>query len=304
MTHRNRSEDFKTVGHYILVGIPVLAMVVCSVGTFFQTDPVCSGEKLVDAGKVEDAIKLYSDALAKGSYVGDPEVLIARAFAYRKLGKNDLALADLNQAEKICIVKPSCCSVSNGHSRLNDVYIGRARTYYNLGKYDQSIADTNRVFKTARDPDAFFERAIAYKALKKLKEAEGDLDSGLLVLGSAREERFYHERANILTLQKKSDAALADLNQALAVKDCGDAYFDRALILKQQNKLAECKADLTKAISIDPTSERALHERARVLMSEGNNKDALSDLVAAKKADASCELLKEDFNTVEAALKK
>lgn len=293
-----------------LAKVLACGVVVCGIiggvlfAEFAHNDPICNGEKLVRAGKVQEAVVLYTDALTGGSYVNDPSVLMARAYAYRNLKKNDLSLADLNKAEKICIPNPSYCSICKGHSKLNDVYVGRARTYYNLGKYNEAIADANKVFTTAQDPDAYFERAIANKALRKYQEAEQDLDTGLTLAGANREERFYHERANIKLLRENKVAALADLNQALAMKDCADAFFDRAMIYKDNGDLLRCKDDLTKAINADQTMERAFHERARLLMREGKNKEALADLNSAKKIDATCELLKDDFAAVQFALKK
>ena len=89
---------------------------------------------------------------------------------------------------------------------------------------------------------------------------------------------FFRTRANAELKDSKSDAAIADLEKAIALdpKDAGVRH-DHALLLGQKNDLDAAAAEYSKAAELAPQDVRNFIGRAEVYERMGRPADALSD---------------------------
>jgi tetratricopeptide (TPR) repeat protein len=110
----------------------------------------------------------------------------------------------------------------NNHS----IYFNRARAYYQKALYDNAIADFTRAINLdGVNADDYF--AMTFRAMAEMRK-------GAL------------------------DAALADLNQALAFGVQQDhAYFVRGMVYKNKGDLAHARADFQAALQINPNNQPA-----------------------------------------------
>lgn len=84
-----------------------------------------------DAGKYEDALRIYDECLAKGSLAGFEEIAtLGRAHALEAVGKNDEALAAYRNFQKNC----------EKSFLVNKAQLGEARALALLGKKDEAKA--------------------------------------------------------------------------------------------------------------------------------------------------------------------
>ncbi|MFZ1990547.1 MAG: tetratricopeptide repeat protein [Alphaproteobacteria bacterium] len=135
--------------------------------------------------------KACDDALENSDLLGRDRAstLVNRGIIYNNARKMNLALADFAAALAM-------------NPNIAEAYLNRGNSKFLQGKLDEAIADYTHALdlKIDRAGAAYYDRALAYVAQKRLKEAKADLEAAL-----AEEEDF-----------KEAKDELAAVNAALA----------------------------------------------------------------------------------------
>ena len=153
------------------------------------------------AGKTDDALQRYSEALALTP--DSVPALIGRAYAY--LRRKDWAHADQDLAHALRAGKPTpelYLARAALHQETNDsagvvgdftaaialapdrydLRLARAEAYLRLSQNEKAIADCNEALRIAPDrPEAYLDRAIALKGIHREEEALSDLTQAILI---------------------------------------------------------------------------------------------------------------------------
>ena len=121
---------------------------------------VLRGRALQNLARYDEAIVAYNKAIAVDN---NPLILTRRGSIYRILGKQDLALADFQQAIK-------------ADPQYAEGYINRALTYYQLEDYRQALINLNHVVGSITNDDAraYLARGYVYQKLGNVTQAQVD----------------------------------------------------------------------------------------------------------------------------------
>lgn len=192
---------------------------------------------LAKQGDYAGALKNYSAAIkaAPTEYAG----YLNRAQLYKVLKKNDLAMADFNQAVRISGNDPQ-------------VVFERGKMYLELKKYPQALADVNRSIQS--DPniaDRYATRASIYQAMKLYNKAIVDCTKFLAT--NPRAGQIYDARASAFLGLNQTDKAIADYSAAIACNN-KDAFglAMRARLYEKQKKYDLALADLSRVLNQMP----------------------------------------------------
>lgn len=94
----------------------------------------------------------------------------------------------------------------------------------------------------------------------------------------------YNNRGNLLSQAGKSEAAMADFNQAIALRPHADAYFNRANELSNRGNLNLAIEDYTESIKLKASPD-AYTNRGFAYLKLKNLSAANNDLLQAIKLD-------------------
>lgn len=122
------------------------------------------GETAQRTGRLDEAITLYSRAIASGA-LGLTDlagIYSNRGSAYKQKGQLKKALADFDRAIGLA-------------PRLFIAYNNRGQLYHQLGDYPHALADFAKALKLKPDyPSPYFNRSLTYEALGELEKALAD----------------------------------------------------------------------------------------------------------------------------------
>jgi len=150
----------------------------------------------------EEAIARYNEALQLDPT--DLDYFYYRGATYLEMGELDAALQDF---DKVLLLEPE-------HS---GAHYGRGRVHVAAGRYEEAIADFTEVMKDKdedyswlyfEDDNPYVDRALAYHALGRDKEALSDL--GTLIEAYPDEYLPYYHRGLIYKELGQTEAAMAD----------------------------------------------------------------------------------------------
>ncbi len=212
--------------------------------------------------ELSEAIRLNPDA---GS-----EYYSARASAYSLIGKNKLAVADLDMALKSA---PDDLQLRQTHAEL----------LIRLHDYDGAAADYNVIVRAnPNDPalilkradvryhaDKYDEAVADYRRASKLGAPQADVQPGLCQ-SLARTEEFAQ------AVSPCSRILQQDAESGAGLESRGYAYF-------RLGKYSEALNDFARAAKSDPQSARYLYERGVAKIKAGNAAEGRSDIAAATK---------------------
>lgn len=182
------------------------------------------------------ALEAYAELLSRG--IKTSEVLSGRAMTYEALGKNDQALADINDALSIEPNPPA-------------LYLyQRALILYNKGNYKATIQD---ILKTLAQNKKFPEPYVllGHTLLKQNDSVRAVASFKKAIQLNPKDALAYLALAQTELLQKKNSAALSDFNRA--VEDAnGDyrPYLARAKYFLKQGNSSKALSDYQKAIDL------------------------------------------------------
>ena len=197
-----------------------------------------------------------------------------------------------------------------------EFYLGAARHEEDL--FSKAVEHYNEAIKLKPQfAEAYFNRAVANTALKKLEEAIEDYDQAIELrpefvkayvnrgnmktqLGKSEEavEDFdqalkqssehveaYTNRGYTKTLLGRREEAIEDFNQAIELKPDNETYTNRGSAKAELGYLEEAIKDFDKAIELNPKSARAYYNRGLVRFIMGNLEEAIRDYDKAVELD-------------------
>jgi tetratricopeptide (TPR) repeat protein len=210
-----------------------------------------AGREALLAGKVDEAIQLFSHAITFGGLTRQNQAvtLNLRGRAYLSKGQVEVALDDLNESLKMA---------DTADARFN-----RATIFLDQYRFDDAIDDlTQAMALGGQGADVYVERGHAYVYTGQLDLAVKDLDEAI-----KRQPAYgfaYRTRGHAYLNLNQDDKAIADETKAISLdpKDM-EAYWLRAYAYRYRKKSAPLAiADYTKALAIDPSDSTNRTSRA------------------------------------------
>ncbi len=206
-------------------------------------DDYVRAQRCVQNGQWNPAVNFLTKSINS-----DPKYLnayIARGFAFSRLGKTDLALADY---EKVLAIAPQnsvalsnkgfCLYLMgnlddalvflNKAQKLDperpDILANRGEVYYKMGYNDKAIADCSKaIIMDDADADCYITRGSAYIKTNKSKEALTDLSKAISLNPDPvhmfhPEGESYYLRGQLYTAMGKKDLAARDFDTSQSLR--------------------------------------------------------------------------------------
>lgn len=227
-------------------------------------------------GEYDAAIRDYTSLIAMGPYSQDHW---ARGNAYLAKGDALSALNDYNTTERLMRDK--------GETVGYFFYFQRGRANFGLKKWDQAISDfTLSIGLNAKEPSAFYNRALAFINKEDQNSALADLSQTIIVDVNYAEAFF--ERGRIYLDRKSYDAAISDYTKYVALNSSEPAgYANRALAFEGKGDIDAAIADHSSALKITPDYKYSLENRARLYRQKKDFASAIADYDTLAKLDPS-----------------
>ncbi|MGC8638586.1 MAG: tetratricopeptide repeat protein [Isosphaeraceae bacterium] len=192
--------------------------------------------------------------------------------AYHRLGEDERAIAEYNQAIKIYPDDPNA-------------FIGRGDCCLSLGEPDRALDNYNEAIRLGPN----YSRAYARRG--KLLETKGEWDKAQADYDKAiqLDPNFtyaFRLRAGLLSRRGQNAKAFADAELAgrLSPQDAG-AFKDRGGILVRMGHYQQAIDELNKAVELDPNLATAYLNRGAAYNSLGQYERAIKDLEKALELD-------------------
>lgn len=208
--------------------IKILVAVACfvlSAGTLRagSLDDLKAAVAAVRQGSADDAIGLYSKALAAGDLSPTDQFTARKGRAAEYVGKSliDDAYIRLDQARGSRDRAIADFTAALGF-KTDDaaVYVGRAQAYHLNGQYDQAVADFDAALKLDNAVASQLQRATS---LRSKGDYDGAVAGYTAALGTDLKDagiegwEIYNERAYAQFLATRFDAAATDFERALTM---------------------------------------------------------------------------------------
>jgi tetratricopeptide (TPR) repeat protein/transglutaminase-like putative cysteine protease len=233
---------------------------------------LAQGLAFLKSSQLAEAVAELSEAIRLNPDAGS-EPYSARASAYAKMGKNKLAMADLNTALKSA---PDDADLRRAHA---DVLV-------QMKDYDGAAADYNVIVKAHPDDaavvlaragiryhaDKYDEASADYRRAAKLGASDQDVRPGL---------------CNALARTDEFAAAVAPCSWTLARDpQSGAGLESRGYASFRLGKYADALADFAQAAKASPQNARYLYEVGVTRVKAGKAAEGRQDMNAAVKLDA------------------
>lgn len=213
------------------------------------------GDRLLDAGKVDDAVADFTRALELQPGLAAGHLGLGRAHAARS--QRDAAIAEYAAA---IAADPEYAAA----------YRSRADTFLELERWTDAIADYDRVLELAPHPVSQCSRGVAHKSRGDHELAIGDFTE--VVEEWPEFAPAYYFRADSYAEQQQLALAVADLDISvfLSPRDAEVVHL-RGFVHMAQRQLDLALADFDATLAIDPAHAPAFFNRAcaRSLAEEG-----------------------------------
>lgn len=202
---------------------------------------------LREDGEQEKALKYLGQAIENDASTG--EWLLERALVYSKMGKLDLALADLERA------RPK--GSMEKEAAVNAAYL-RGKLYAQKGERSKAIEGYSEAI--ALDPDQaifYLERGAIYDELDRAKEAIADFDRAV-ILDKGGTVALSH-RADQYRKMQLPDEAIRDYTSIIARRPTATtALSARGVAYFAKGDLARAREDFSRAASAKGNAYNAL----------------------------------------------
>jgi tetratricopeptide (TPR) repeat protein len=242
------------------------------------SDDLSAAQTAIGAGQIDEAIRLYTRALASSDLGAED-----RAFAFTSLanihddrGESDLALADYAQAiaakpdyywsyynRGVLYAKqspyPKAFADFDKAIALNPQYAptyqARANAYDDTGGFEKAMADYDKAISLrANDPTIYDDRGISQAGRGKYAPALADFDRAIAL--DPQYGKAYSDRGNIEYDLGQFEKAIADFGSALQYRpDYAAALRTRGAAFLMLGKFTNADADFTRIASLQPTVE-------------------------------------------------
>jgi tetratricopeptide (TPR) repeat protein len=186
-------------------------------------DDLKTANEAAEKGNADEAIRLFTQALAAGDLSPDDQVaarkrrggeyssrsLIADAFQRRDDARRlrDNAIDDFTAALRL-------------KADDSDLYLARGQDYHMNGQYDQAIADFDAALKLKNSPVTVIQRGASYRAKGDYDRAVADYTA--VIAADAKDSgldgwEIYNERGIAEFFAAHYDTAAADFDKALTL---------------------------------------------------------------------------------------
>ena len=231
------------------------------------------GKFLMVLGKIEEAIKAYSEVIELNPHYS--AAYNNRGVIYAHRDEYDLAIRDFSTALEL---------------NPNDffAYNNRGNAYNDIGQVDKAIKDFNKaIYLKADYTNAFNNRGNAYVkkhdfdlAIKDFNTAI-QLDPGFAGAYNSR-GTAYHEKGDI---QK----AIGDFNEAIKLEtNYVNPYINRGRAYGRKGEIAEAIADFNKVIELVPDYAEAYYDRGIAYGKRREFEHAIADYTKAIELNPDC----------------
>lgn len=258
------------------------------------------GNFLVLLGKVEAAIKAYSDAIELNSHYS--VAYTNRGVLYGYKGEYDLAIKDFNIAIKL---NPNNFFAYNNRGNAYDkiegsdraiedfnvaiklkpdyakAYSNRGNSYRKKGEFDKALADFNTAIRLKVDfAEAYNSRGAAYHEKGNLEKAIEDFSVAIKL--DSNYVSPYINRGRVHGRKGMISEAIGDFSKVIELEpDYADAYYDRGVAYGKKRALDQAIADYTKAIELNPGYVNAYCNRGSAYLPKGEFDFAIADYTKA-----------------------
>jgi len=208
-----------------------------------------------------------------------PEYLTERARIHLALQHPDAALADYEAAIQ---GTPADALDSLTRARLLQ---SRALLLGSMGSFGDAETDLGEAIRLAPEyTEALLERAWLRRKLKRLAEADRDIDAARKV-GASQADYFYNDAVRALRINDRSEAErMIEFTLDL---DPGHsrAHVARARLYMERGRFEEAAKEFDRAIPVHPAEADLYYHRGIALMAAGRPEPALKDFGTAAGLD-------------------
>ena len=262
------------------------------------------GTFLVLLGKIESAIKAYSDAIEM-----DPRYSVAytnRGVLYGSKGEYDLAIKDFNIAIEL---NPNNFFAynnrGNAYNKIEDsdraiedfnkaitlksdyvkAYNNRGNAYVRTGYFEKAIEDFNTAISLKPDfSGTYNSRGAAYHEKGNLEKAIEDFNIAIKL--DPNYVSPYINRGRIYGRKGMIPEAIADFTKVIMLNpNYADAYYDRGIAYGKKRDFDHAIRDYTRAIELNPIHTEAYCNRGSAYFCNGEFDLAIADYTKAIKLD-------------------
>ncbi len=262
------------------------------------------GYFLMLLGKIESAIKAYSDAIEL-----NPRYSAAynnRGVVYVDIGEYNRAIKDFTTAIEL---NPNdffaynnrgntYSNIGNINNAIKDfnkaitlkpnyanAYNNRGNAYVKKGHFEKAIKDFNTAIKLDPDfPGAYNSRGAAYHEKGNLEMAIEDFNIAIKL--DSNYVSPYINRGRIYGRKGMIPEAIDDFTKVIMLKpDYADAYYDRGVAYGKKREFDHAIMDYTKAIELNPIHTDAYCNRGSAYFCKGEFDLAIADYTKAIKLD-------------------
>jgi tetratricopeptide (TPR) repeat protein len=211
------------------------------------------------------AFVIWNDTVAKRP--DNPRAYHNRGYAYEKLGRDDLAMADYDEALK-----------------LKDDYVetrvNRGILFRRLGRYEDALRDHAKTIELKpRDADAYYTRAYTHGLFNRHKPAIDDYTAGIALDHPANSMKAYYNRGNSHHALGQDKEAIADYTETIRQRpDFVSSYRNRGICYQRAGQSELAVADFTKSLQLAPNEAEFYFYRADCNAALGRYAQAIADV--------------------------
>ena len=172
--------------------------------------------------------------------------------------------------------------ISSGKDR-GGMLNGRGRVYFHQGKINDAYTDYTEAIKLDTTEGEFYSnRASTLSLLKRNEEALRDIN--IAILKKPEHENSYQTRFIVLQQLGKFEESIKDITTLMSYRPTeAGLWNERARMLRILKRPSEALPDLNKAITMAPTNGLYYYERARCYQELGNKVAARADVQMAQQ---------------------
>ena len=173
----------------------------------------------------------------------------------------------------------------------HNAYLGRGMAHVHQGEFDLALNDLNEAVRLYPTADTFEARGYAWSQKGDGAHAINDFTEA--IKRNPRGGAAYEARAEELIIFKQTEAAMADLNNAVLLltgstnsnRILCKAYLMLGLEYENQGNLVPALANYSKCLALDPQLYLARLNRGRIYYAQGQFAPAIADYQAAVRVN-------------------
>ncbi len=201
-------------------------------------------------------------------------------------------IADLNAKARAAYARndyPTAIACFDRLLQLGDhnAYLGRGMAHLHKGEFDLALADLNEAVRLYPSADTYEARGYAWS--QKGDGAHAINDFSEAIKRNPRAGAAYEARAEELIIFKQTEAAMADLHNAVLLltgTTNSDHILCKAFLMlgleyENQGSFVPALANYSKCLALDPQLYLAHLNRGRIYYAQGQFANAIADYQAA-----------------------